>query len=107
MLFRSVRTYPISLKNPKGENVNVFPGQEIDLPAEFGLMFSGLLVPCGPVTTPSIKVEEKEVLWSSLGNVENEVIKDEEIKQVTIEEVKEVQTEEPVKKKAGRPKKNG
>lgn len=103
MLFRSVRTYPISLKNPKGENVNVFPGQEIDLPAEFGLMFSGLLVPCGPVTTPSIKVEEKEVV------VEKEVKEVEDNKQVTIEDVlKDVQTiEEPVKKKAGRPKKNG
>lgn len=100
MLFRSVRTYPISLKNPKGENVNVFPGQEIDLPAEFGLMFSGLLVPCGPITTPSIKVEEKEVF---VEKIEKDV---EEIKQV-IEEVNEVQTEEPVKKKAGRPKKNG
>ena len=109
MKFRSLRPYPITLTNPRGENVVVYPGQVIDLPEQFGLLYSGLLVKVEEAK------EEVEIIKEIVEEKENkvEIIKEEvkdDVKEVEEDNLVEVEivveNTEPPKKKAGRPKKN-
>lgn len=110
-LFKSIRPYPITLYKGN-QQVIVHPGQTIELPEQFGLMYSGLLIPIYDHITPTIVtpiVEEKiEVVKDVF------VSKDEPIVETTSEIVEEdveekieetVEVVEEVKRSRGRPKK--
>lgn len=128
MLFTSLRPYPISLTNPTGQTIVLYPGQTIDLPESFGLRFSGLLMPSQtPQVTPTPKVIKEPIKFTNdvptftedyvAPIVEDVVEKEEEHVSEILQETmkianerkdakkKEDKKEDTAKRKAGRPKK--
>ena len=102
MKYKSLRGYPITLTAPNGQNVVVYPGSEIELPEEVGDKFSGLLfrVPSFEQPTP-VKVVEV------VKEIKEKVVEDIKLDNVQENKVDDVEVvEEPVKRKAGRPKKS-
>lgn len=121
MQFKSLRPYPISLTNPNGQTILLYPGQSIELPEEFGLKFNGLLIPSQEQVVVTKKTQtfnqtftnpiEKKV--EKIEEVVEDVFQEEEeeVSPILLEtlklakEKKEGPPVEVVKKKAGRPKK--
>lgn len=110
--FKSIRPYPITLY--KGEQqIIVHPEQVIELPEQFGLMYSGLLTPIYNHIQPTIvetveekiqEVETKEELDEVVQGVF--VTKDEEKVETKSEESIEEKIEVVEEKRGrGRPKK--
>jgi hypothetical protein len=109
-LFKSIRPYPITLYKGN-QQVIVHPGQTIELPEQFGLMYSGLLMPIYDHITPTIVtpiVEEKiEVVKDVFVSKDEPIVETtSEIVEAVVEEVEEtVEVVEEVKRSRGRPKK--
>jgi len=121
MQFKSLRPYPITLTNPNGQTILLYPGQSIELPEEFGLKFNGLLIPSQEQVVVAKKTQTFNQTFTN--PIEKKVEKVEEVvDEMYTEEVEEVSPilletlklakekkegppVEVVKKKAGRPKK--
>ena len=120
--FRSVRPYPITLLNGN-KQVVLYPGQEIELPEQFGLAHSGLLIPVYDHIKQEVKIvvpkieeprqydlfEEEQpisILEEYVEEVETVIEEDKEEVEEKIE-ISDVfqEVKEKIVRKAGRPKK--